>query len=197
MKTERHSKDTSSEFFERLYQNSEDPWNFRNSAYERERYAAIVASIGDRQYPSAFEPGCAIGELTAMLAPLCQSLEAIDFSASAVETTRHRCRGYPQVRVHQGALPENLPTGPCDLIVFSEVGYYFTPDDLESLVIQLWTILEPGGLLVGCHWLGYSEDHRLHGQEVHDIMHRVLGAPVDLKRPEQGYTLERWSKGER
>lgn len=186
--------DTSPEFFERLYQRSEDPWDFRHSAYERDRYAAIVASINDRQYRSAFEPGCAIGELTAMLAPLCQSLEAIDFSATAVATARHRCRDYPQVNIHQGALPEDIPAGPCDLIVFSEVGYYFTPDDVESLVVQLWSILEPGGRLVACHWLGHSDDHQLHGAEVHEIMDRVLGAQGDLKSTDRGYTLQRWSK---
>lgn len=186
--------DTSPEFFERLYQSSEDPWNFRHSTYERDRYAAIVASINDRQYRSAFEPGCAIGELTAMLAPLCQSLEAIDFSASAVEKASLRCRDYPQVHVHQGALPQGVPARPCDLIVFSEVGYYFTPDDLESLVVQLWSILEPGGRLIACHWLGDSEDHQLHGTEVHKILRRVLGAQAELKSPEHGYTLQRWSK---
>lgn len=186
--------DTSPEFFERLYQRSEDPWDFRHSTYERDRYAAIVACIDDRQYRSAFEPGCAIGELTAMLAPLCQSLEAIDFSASAVTTARHRCRDYPQVHIHQGALPESVPARPCDLIVFSEVGYYFAPDSLESLVVQLWSILEPGGRLVACHWLGHSDDHQLHGAEVHDIMVRVLGAQGDLKSADRGYTLQRWSK---
>lgn len=186
--------DTSPAFFERLYQRSEDPWNFRHSAYERDRYRAIVASIGDRQYRSAFEPGCAIGELTAMLAPHCQSLEAIDFSASAVKTARHRCRDYPQVNVHQGALPEDVPARLCDLIVFSEVGYYFTPDELESLVFQLWSILEPGGRLIACHWLGHSEDHPLHGKEVHDIMNRVIGTQADLTFPDHGYTLQRWSK---
>ncbi|MEX2476019.1 SAM-dependent methyltransferase [Marinobacter sp.] len=186
--------DTSPEFFERLYQRAEDPWDFRHSNYERERYAAIVARLNDRQYRSAFEPGCAIGELTAMLAPLCQSLEAIDFSASAIKTARHRCRDYPQVHAHQGALPEGVPKQPCDLIVFSEIGYYFTPHKLETLVVLLWSKLEPGGRLIACHWLGHSDDHRLHGTEVHDILARVLGSPGELESPGEGYALQRWSK---
>lgn len=189
-----HGPDTSPAFFERLYQSSEDPWNFRHSTYERERYAAICHSLADREYQSAFEPGCAIGELTAMLAPLCRSLEAIDFSASAVETARHRCRDYPHVDIHKGALPEDVPEGPVDLIVFSEIGYYFTPEALESLIIQLWSILEPGGRLIACHWLGHSDDHQLHGTEVHDILGHVLGAPVGPKTVNDGYTLQRWSK---
>lgn len=185
--------DTSAEFFEQLYQNAEDPWDFRNSSYERERYAAIVDSVSDRQYRSAFEPGCAIGELTAMLAPLCRSLEAMDFSATAVEAARHRCRDYPQVHIYRGALPDDVPTRRCDLVVFSEVGYYFTPEELESLVLKLWSITDPGGRLVACHWLGHSDDHQLHGTEVHEILNRALGDP-DLERPAEGYTLQRWSK---
>lgn len=186
--------DTSPEFFERLYKRSEDPWNFRHSTYERDRYAAIVASVNDRHYRSAFEPGCAIGELTAMLAPLCRSLDAIDFSASAVKTARHRCRDYPQVHVHQGTLPADIPAGSCDLIVFSEIGYYFTPEALESLVIQLWGILAPGGRLVACHWLGHSDDHQLHGKEVHAILRKLLGNFTDLKSPDEGYTLQHWNR---
>ncbi|MBL3556990.1 MULTISPECIES: SAM-dependent methyltransferase [Marinobacter] len=189
-----HHPDTSPAFFERLYQSSEDPWNFRHSTYERERYAAICHSLADREYRSAFEPGCAIGELTAMLAPLCHSLEAIDFSASAVETARHRCQDYRHVDIHKGALPEDIPAGPLDLIVFSEIGYYFTPEALESLIIQLWSILEPGGRLVACHWLGHSDDHQLHGSKVHNILGRVLGAPEGPKTVNDGYTLQRWSK---
>lgn len=196
MKDHKHQSqpDTSPEFFEHLYQGSEDPWNFRHSAYERNRYAAIVACIADRHYRSAFEPGCAIGELTAMLAPLCQSLVAIDFSALAVATARQRCRDYPQVHIHQGELPEDLPDQPCDLIVFSEIGYYFTPEELEALVLQLWAILEPGGRLVACHWLGHSNDHQLHGGEVHTIMGRVLGDRGELDGADEGYTMQRWSK---
>lgn len=193
-RTDQPQPDTSAEFFEHLYQRSTDPWDFRHSAYERDRYAAIIASLDGRQYRSVFEPGCAIGELTALLAPFCQSLEAIDFSATAVEKARTRCRDYPHVHVRQGALPEDVPTQTCDLIVFSEVGYYFTGDELTALVARLWATLEPGGHLVACHWLGHSDDHQLHGAEVHEIIGQVLQRPGDLKLPDEGYTLQRWSK---
>lgn len=111
-----------------------------------------------------------------------------------MRTARLRCRDYPQVHIRQGALPVDVPARQCDLIVFSEVGYYFNPDDLESLVLQLWSALEPGGRLIACHWLGHSDDHQLHGAEVHDILVRVLGGRADLKSADHGYTLQRWSK---
>lgn len=191
------SPDTSPEFFDRLYRNSEDPWNFRHSTYERARYQAIVDSVNDRRYAAAFEPGCAVGELTALLAPYCKSLKAIDCSATAVEIARSRCCEYPQVEVSQGILPADLLTQTCDLIVFSEVGYYFSREALAPLIAQLWSRLEPGGRLIACHWLGHSEDHELHGAEVHETIGQVLRARGDFDGLDNGYTLQRWSKRER
>ena len=186
--------DTSPTFFERLYRNAEDPWNFRGSGYERKRYAEIVAWVDDRRYQSAFEPGCAIGELTAMLAPLCRSLKAMDFSASAVSRARSRCRNFPQVQVYQGALPDDIPGEPCDLIVFSEIGYYFPFPELERLSTRLWSTLLPGGRMVACHWLGHSGDHELHGSQVREVMLKTFGPPDRENNPADGYTLQRWTK---
>lgn len=196
MTSRRHTSlpDTSPEFFDRLYRNSEDPWNFRHSTYERSRYEAIVDAVNDKHYGKAFEPGCANGELTALLAPFCESLEALDCSAAAVEIARSRCRNYPQVNIRQGILPADLPTQACDLIVLSEVGYYFTREDLASMIAQLWSRLEPGGRLIACHWLGHSEDHQLHGSDVHETIDQVLNARGDLSTLNSGYSLQRWSK---
>lgn len=188
------SPDTSHEFFDQLYRNLNDPWNFRNSVYERERYHAIVECIGDREYESAFEPGCAIGELTRLLAPYCNTLDALDCSITAVQRARTRCREYPQVNVRQGALPGDLPTKNTDLIVVSEVGYYFTPVELASLVAQLWSKLRVGGRLVACHWLGHSNDHWLHGAEVHQLIREVLNKSENYTAPSQEYVLQRWQK---
>ncbi|WP_298447474.1 SAM-dependent methyltransferase [uncultured Marinobacter sp.] len=189
--------DTSPEFFDRLYQNSQDPWDFRHSMYERARYRAIVEAVNDRRYKNAFEPGCAIGELTAMLAPFCESLRAIDCSVTAVEIARSRCREFPNIDIRQGELPEDLPKQTCDLIVFSEVGYYFSRQALASLIARLWLGLEPSGRLIACHWLGHSKDHKLHGTAVHDALTQVLGASDNLNAGNDGYILQRWSKEER
>ena len=186
--------DTSPEFFERLYQNSEDPWNFRRSTYERARYQAIIDGIKDKHYASIFEAGCSVGELTALLAHHCESLTAIDCSDTAVKTAKSRCQDYPHVEIRQGILPVDLPKHRCDLIVFSEIGYYFTCEDLASQIAQLWSLLTPGGRLIACHWLGHSEDHLLHGAKVHETIGQVLPVSSDFTRLDNGYALQRWSK---
>lgn len=172
------------------------PGTFRHSDYERGRYQALVEAIGDRQYAAAFEPGCANGELTAMLAPLCDAIEAIDCSPAAVDIARGRCRTLPGVEIWPGALPDDLPGRSYDLIVFSEIGYYFDSDDLGRLIRQLWSRLVPGGRLIACHWLGHSEDHRLHGQEVAAIMADTLPVSEDFHARHPGFLLQRWSKPE-
>lgn len=188
------SPDTSPEFFERLYQNSEDPWNFRRSTYERARYQAIIDGIKDRSYTSAFEAGCSVGELTAMLAHYCESLTAIDCSDTAVTTAKARCQEYTHVDIRQGTLPGDLPKQQYDLIVFSEIGYYFSCEDLALQMTQLWSLLKPGGRLIACHWLGHSEDHLLHGAKVHETIGQTLRVCSDFNRLDNGYALQRWSK---
>jgi trans-aconitate methyltransferase len=188
--------DTSPEFFKRLYQNSEDPWNFRHSTYERARYHAIIDGINDKSYASIFEAGCSVGELTALLAEHCRSLTAIDCSDTAVETAKSRCQKYPHVDIRQGALPDDIPKHRCDLIVFSEIGYYFSCEDLTAQITQLWSLLTPGGRLIACHWLGHSEDHLLHGAKVHETIGHALRVNSDFNRLDNGYALQRWSKSE-
>ena len=59
------------EHFRRLYARSADPWGFRTSGYEQEKYRRTIAALGERRFRSGFEPGCSIGVLTRMLATRC------------------------------------------------------------------------------------------------------------------------------
>ena len=61
------------EHFRRLYARSADPWAFRTSAYEKEKYRQTIAALGERRFRSGFEPGCSIGVLTRMLAERCDN----------------------------------------------------------------------------------------------------------------------------
>lgn len=187
---------TSPEFFDTLYRHAGDPWNFRESGYERRRYNEIIKALSDKRYTFALEPGCSIGELTALLAPYCEAVDAFDCSRAATEIARTRCSPFPWVNIYQGILPNDLPTRPCDLIVFSEVGYYFSRGELEDVITQLWLKLARGGRLVACHWLGHSDDHVLHGTAVHKVIETLLASLGDFSTSDNGYILQRWSKSE-
>ncbi len=68
------------EHFEELYKKSEDPWSFATSEYERRKYERTLDALGGRRFSQALELGCSIGVFTAMLAPHCDELVAVDTS---------------------------------------------------------------------------------------------------------------------
>ena len=78
------------EYFERLYAASPDPWGFTTRWYEERKYALSLAMLPRRRYAEAFEPGCSIGVLTALLTPRCDRLLSWDVSAEAVRRARER-----------------------------------------------------------------------------------------------------------
>jgi SAM-dependent methyltransferase len=180
--------------FERRYQLDPDPWNFAHAPYERERYATMLRSLGRLRYGAAYEPGCSIGEFTALLAPRCETVDASDISPTAVAAARRRCAAYPQVKVTVGALPDQLPRGPFDLIVFSELGYYFSEGALRLLGASLYERLLPGGELMAVHWLGHSADHVLHGNDAARILRDCLGSAQAEERIEAGFRVDLWRR---
>ena len=98
--------------------------------------------------------GLLIGILTAQLAAFCDHVEAMDISPTAVERARLRCEALPNVQILCGSLPETIPNGEIDLVVFSEIGYYFTETQLCSVATELVKQMSPDGIFLAAHWLG-------------------------------------------
>lgn len=183
----------SAEAFEDRYAASPDPWDFARSPYEQGRYDAIIAALGRDRYAAGYEPACSIGALTVRLAGRCDRLRAVDVSPTAVARTVERCQGLSHVDVAVASVADDA-IGARDLIVFSEVGYYFDVPGLDRLIARLVASLVDGGELVACHWLGDSVDHRLHGSMVHDRLRALV--PFDLVRhaTEPGFVLDVWQR---
>jgi SAM-dependent methyltransferase len=160
--------------FEDKYQRSDDPWQFAASPYEQRRYVATLRALPLARYSRAFEPGCSVGVLTAALAERCDTLLACDIAPTAVRLARERCAAFPNVHIDQSDLSKSLPDGPFDLVVFSELGYYFSAATLSKTIRDLAKRLQPGGQLIAVHWRGESEDHLLHGDQVHAIVKDTL-----------------------
>lgn len=182
------------EAFEKRYRADPDPWRFATSAYERERYAVTMKALTLDRYAHAFEPGCSIGELTALLAPRCDRLLATDVSPTAVEKACRRCAGYDNVRVECGDLRTVALDTPLDLIVLSELAYYFEAEQLEVIAHRLAAALGAGGTLLAVHWLGESVDHVLHGDEAHGILLRSLPLQHVAAKRHEGFRLDLWMR---
>ncbi|HEY2637054.1 MAG TPA: SAM-dependent methyltransferase, partial [Solirubrobacteraceae bacterium] len=116
------------------------------------------------------ELGCSIGVLTERLAGRCDELVAVDIAPRAVAAARERLAGWTSVTVEERDLPAELPAGPWDLIMASEVLYYWDADLLRSALDALVGELADDGRLVAVHWTEPTETYPLQGDEVHTIL---------------------------
>jgi protein-L-isoaspartate O-methyltransferase len=155
-------------FFEDLYQKNSDPWQFETSEYEAEKYATTIAALAKSRYENVFEIGGSIGVLTAMLAEHCDLLLSIDVSETAQQRARERCQDLNNVRFQIMQMPQEYPDEMFDLIVLSEVGYYFCWDDLDKVQQIIIDRLHQNGHLLLVHWTLKAASYPLTGDEVHE-----------------------------
>ncbi|HEX4766693.1 MAG TPA: class I SAM-dependent methyltransferase [Lichenihabitans sp.] len=179
------------DYFERLYGGDRDPWRFRTSPYERDKYRATLAALSRPRYGRGLEAGCSIGIFTKALAARCDRLLAIDVSENALAQARQACAGIDGIEFRRAALPADLPHGPFDLIVLSEVLYYLSPADLDATADRCLDALRAEGEVLLCHWLGET-DYPQSGDEAAD---RFIAATsgrwrVRFRRREPAYRLD-------
>ncbi len=183
----------SGEFFERLYAADPDPWSFETSAYERRKYAITLASLPNEHYRSAYEPGCSVGVLTEQLSSRCDHLLAADIVPSTASRAAARLGGHPNVSVECHTLPEQWPDDRFDLIVLSELGYYFPLAEFEIILDRSLASLETDGTLVAVHWRG-ATDYPLTGDQVHQSIDARPGLERNVYHEERWFLLGCWKK---
>ena len=175
-------------YFEAIYAADPDPWRFERSEYEAAKYAATLAALPRPRYRSAFEIGCSIGVLTERLAARCDALLSVDVAERPLRQAAQRCRHLPAVRFALMRVPRELPDGPFDLIVLSEVGYYWSARELALARRGLAERLVSGGHLLLVHWT-QATDYPLTGDQVHEAFLRG-GLRHLLARREASYRLD-------
>ena len=181
-------------FFEAKYREKKDPWDFELAPYEINRYKTIFAALSHRRYSRAFEPGCSVGVLTERLASICDVVEACDFSQTAVKQAQARCAGLPNVVISCQSLADTPPCDDCDLLVLSEIGYYFSSSEWTAIVNRLVAAMHPGTVLLAAHWLGTSPDHRMSGDAVHTILRSMPALHLEHAERHEGFRLDRWRR---
>ncbi len=155
-------------YFERIYGEARDPWSFASSAYEAEKYATSLGVLDRGAYGQALEIGCSIGVFTAQVARRCESLLAVDISELALERARERNATTPRVRFERRRLPAEFPAGNFDLIVLSEVGYYWNDRDAAAARASIAAALIPGASLLLVHFLPKVDEYLRDGDDVHE-----------------------------
>ncbi|MHB0725295.1 class I SAM-dependent DNA methyltransferase [Roseomonas mucosa] len=166
-------------YFDDLYAGNPDPWGFESKPYEREKYAATLAALPRPHYAAALEIGCSIGVLTEQLAKRCDRLVALDAAEAPLARARQRLAGQAHVEILRGRVPEEWPEGHFDLILFSEVLYFFDEEDLKRVCTQVTRSLRPGGDVVLVHWLPET-DFPLSGDGATE---RFIAGTADVLKP--------------
>jgi SAM-dependent methyltransferase len=180
------------EYFEEKYRADIDPWRFRTSEYERDKYQATIEALTKEKYSAALEVGCSIGIFTKLLGQRCAKLLAIDVSATAIAAARSA--NDQNVTFQVANLPVGFPQGTFNLIVLSEVLYYFSAPDLRRVADACMKSLSQDGEIVLCHWLGET-DYPLTGIEASELFARQINSAA-LTRSilhDDVYLLERYS----
>ncbi|SPM38212.1 SAM-dependent methyltransferase, partial [Mycobacterium numidiamassiliense] len=160
-------------YFDQMYAEADDPWQLSTRWYEQRKYAITLATLPNRRYRHAFEPGCSIGTLTALLAQRCDHVTAVDVVDAAVRSADTRLREAgcrDRVTLTRSSLDAEWPPGPFDLLVLSEVAYYLDAFTLAQVLRRECARLEPNANIVAAHWRHPVSDYLLSGDEAHDVI---------------------------
>ena len=161
---------TDARYFDQLWAASPDPWEHEYRFSETRKYDLTVSALDRLRYRRGFEPGCGIGRLTERLARRCDELVAWDRAPRATEVTRDRLGAAMNVAVEVGDLGHEFPDGSFDLFVFSEILYYFTPEQLVALAERVDHSAEDHATLLAVHYRPLVPEHALRGDAVHELV---------------------------
>jgi SAM-dependent methyltransferase len=191
--------------FEALYATGDDPWDVRGSWYEQRKRALLLACLRKPRYRSVFEPGCGNGEMSAALAARADALLACDASPSAIDAARRRLVDIGvgvgvdsgsscDLRIEQRSLPADWPhERRFDLIVLSELAYYFDAATLRSLFAMARDSLALDGELLLCHYLPDFDDRVTSTAEVHALLGATAGLVRTLHHRDGEFLIESWT----
>ena len=162
-------------YFEDLYKDDPDPWDFATRWYERRKYAITLASLPREHYRRIFEPACSIGVLTEGLALRGDEVVASDSAANAVEDAKKRLSAHTNVAVEVMEVPGQWPAGRFDLVVLSEFAFFLDDADLALLVERTMGSLDADGHVIAVHYLPAGKI-----VQTADEVHGALRAHPDL-----------------
>jgi cyclopropane fatty-acyl-phospholipid synthase-like methyltransferase len=176
-------------YFDDLYASNADPWRFASSDYERAKYDATMAALPASHFSAGLEVGCSIGVLTRQLANRCASLLAVDVAEAALLQARRRCAGLPHVTIRRMRIPAEWPDRVFDLILLSEVLYYFSPDDIARTASRTRACLSRGGAILLVHYI-LPTNYPCSGDVASEIFITNVGLAPVLQRRETQYRLD-------
>lgn len=132
---------SASEFINRYAANSSDAWGYRGNPAHAERARRIVQLFQGTKPQRLLELGCAEGFLTLPLRELARHVVSCDLSAEAVVRADQYCSGAGSGDFRVLDVRRELPAGPFDACLASDVLYYLSPAEIRELARKLHLIM--------------------------------------------------------
>ncbi len=126
-------------------------------------YKACRKAASSKRWRSAVS----IGVLTCQLADRCDALLGIDVSERALASARELCRSRENVEFRRMEFPRESPDSIFDLVIASEVAYYWGREDLAKAATIVAAHQQRGAHLLLVHFTEVVPDYPLSGDEVH------------------------------
>ena len=185
-----------SDYFKKVYEANDDPWNFKSSEYETLKYQETLDALPKSRYKNALEIGCSIGVLTKLLSGRCDQLLAIDISEKALDQAKEYCSDLENITFKKMNFPSELPDEKFDLIMISEVAYYLSAADWEFAMENLYNKLSEKADLILVHWLPIVHDYPQTGDEVHDQFAKIFSNKMKnvFSTRAEKYRIDVWEK---
>lgn len=181
-----------------------DPWSYTNT-YEQRKYEQTLSLLADLQVGRALELACAEGHFTAQLAPLVGTLVATDISSIAIERAAARCADHSNIEFSLLDLTNDSLPSDLDLIVCSEVLYYYERSAVETLAVRMRDALRPGGVIVSAHAnllthephrTGFDWGHAVTGKVVRDVFAATPGLVLERELGCDLYRIMRFRRAD-
>jgi len=108
---------------------------------------------------------------------------------AALTQARQRCAELNHVAFDRLQVPEEWPQQTFDLIVFSEVLYYLSPDDVARAALRSRNSLRPHGTVLLVHYV-LPTDYPCSGDIAAEIFIAKARLALSLQRREAAYRLD-------
>lgn len=185
--------DSKSQYFDAMYEESDDPWDYANRWYEKRKRQICMSVLPKMSFTHILEIGCANGFLSELLAERCQKLLCIDANPKAIQLAKLRLEDEPHVEFSQQRIPNQFPEGLFDLIVVSEILYYLTKTEVTECLDKIKISLSTDGVVLSCHWRHPIEGFELNGNSVHELLKNELNLHHSFSLTDPDFVLDVWT----